>query len=123
MQANRELAGAGRDRLLATLSQPPPAPAEMLGSMAAVVLPDDLPPPRSAWSRDVVPSATYPPDPLHDVLQADHAIEVPVYPWPQTGEHGREPFRLLRISAQVYNSIADYERLAAVLGELRTIAA
>jgi isopenicillin-N epimerase len=38
-----------------------------------------------------------------------HHIEVPVIAWP------RAPRRLLRISAQRYNTIGDYDRLAAAL--------
>jgi isopenicillin-N epimerase len=36
-------------------------------------------------------------------------IEVPVMPWPAS------PRRLLRVSAQIYNSPEDYERLAEAL--------
>ena len=48
-------------------------------------------------------------DPLHDALFHDHRIEVPVLTCPA------HPGRLLRISAQAYNSLGDYERLAAAL--------
>jgi len=37
---------------------------------------------------------------------------VPIQPWPA------HPSRLMRLSAQAYNEIAEYERLAAVLPEL-----
>ena len=43
---------------------------------------------------------------------AGFAIDVPVFIWP------RPPGRLLRISAQVYNSMAQYRRLADALCNL-----
>ena len=51
-------------------------------------------------------------DPLQDALFDQFQIEVPVMPWPEP------PKRLLRISAQLYNSAEEYERLAAALVEL-----
>ena len=51
-------------------------------------------------------------DPLQDQLLARHAIEVPVIPWPGF------PKRLLRISAQLYNSSAQCQWLADALREL-----
>jgi len=51
-------------------------------------------------------------DPLHDALFGEHRIEVPVLTCPA------HPGRLLRISAQAYNAIGDYERLAAALREM-----
>ena len=42
---------------------------------------------------------------------ARHAVEVPVVPWPAV------PRRVLRISAHLYNSIEQYERLGAAVGE------
>lgn len=50
-------------------------------------------------------------DPLQEALMAGFAIEVPVFPWP------RPPQRLLRIAAQVYNSMGQFRRLAEALTE------
>jgi isopenicillin-N epimerase len=50
-------------------------------------------------------------DPLQDQLLARHGIEVPVIPWPGF------PKRLLRISAQLYNSRQQWELLAGALRE------
>jgi isopenicillin-N epimerase len=63
----------------------------MLGSLATVPLPDG------------------PDTALHEALWTQNAIEVPVFPWPTA------PRRLLRISTQLYNTIAQLEVLATVL--------
>ncbi len=96
---NHALVRYGRNLLCDTLGITVPAPDAMLGSLAAVPLPD----------------AALPPVPPHglDTLQvrlfAEHRIEVPVPSWPA------RPRRLLRISAQIYNSKAQYDHLARAL--------
>ncbi len=102
MQRNRQLALRARDILCHALQIQKPAPDDMLGSMAAVPLPDG--------SATEAPSLYG--DPLQDRLLEEFRIEVPVVPWPQP------PKRLLRISAQLYNSVDEYERLASALREL-----
>ena len=101
MQRNRSLVLAARRLLCDALQTPPPCPDEMIGSLAAVPLPDMA-------SADI-PRISNGLDPLRDWLLREHGIEVPVFPWPAP------PKRLLRISAQLYNSLPQYERLAAVL--------
>ena len=96
---NRALALLARDLLCDTLAIEKPAPDDMLGAMAAVPLPD---------GTSTTAPALYG-DPLQDRLLFEHNIEVPVVPWPQP------PKRLLRISAQLYNELPEYERLAAAL--------
>jgi isopenicillin-N epimerase len=99
MRRNRELALLARDILCDTLGTPKPAPDEMLGAMAAVPLPDG--------TEETAPSLYG--DPLQDALLFEHHIEVPIVPWPHP------PKRVLRVSAQLYNEVGDYERLAGVL--------
>lgn len=99
LRRNRSLALHARDRLCAILGIDPPAPDAMLGAMAAVPLPDG--------TLTAAP-ALYG-DPLQDTLLFEHGIEVPFVPWPHP------PKRLLRISAQLYNTPDDYEKLAAAL--------
>jgi isopenicillin-N epimerase len=110
MRRNRELCLAARRVLCATLEIEPPCPEEMLGSLAALPLPDG--------TGDAPTSPLYL-DPVQDRLLFEHGIEVPVVPWPAP------PKRLLRISAQLYNSLEEYERLGAalraLLGDQRTV--
>jgi isopenicillin-N epimerase len=99
MQRNHELVLRARDLLCDTLQIAPPAPDAMLGCMAAVPLPDGT-------------EVTAPPlygDPLQDKLLFEHGIEVPFVPWPHP------PQRVLRVSAALYNTFDEYEKLAKVL--------
>ena len=101
MQRNRALALAGRSVLCDALGIESPVPEECIGSLASVPIPDA--------SNVVPPTSPLYADPLQDQLRLDHNIEVPVIPWPAP------PKRLLRISAQLYNSLPQYERLAVAL--------
>jgi isopenicillin-N epimerase len=104
MQRNRALALEGRRIICEALEIDPPCPDALIGSLASFPLPD-------APSAEPPKSPLYL-DPLQDWLLARHQIEVPVIPWP------KPPRRLLRISAQIYNSRGQYERLAAALEEV-----
>jgi isopenicillin-N epimerase len=97
---NRDLALAGRECLLAALSTGAPAPAEMIGTLAAVPLPPD---------ESGTPADLFNGDPLQRWLFDEHRIEVPIFTWPAS------PRRQVRISAQAYNELAEYEALAAAL--------
>jgi isopenicillin-N epimerase len=99
MRRNHELALRGRDILASALRVDPPVPDSMLGSMASLPLPDG--------TEEPAPPLFI--DPLQDRLLDEFRIEVPVMPWP------RPPKRMIRISAQLYNSEPDYERLAEAL--------
>lgn len=107
MQRNRELALAARQLLCDRLAVEPTCPEAMLGSMAALVLPDDPDP--AALDPELQPS---PVSRLQTELLERFGIEVPVFYWP------KPPRRLLRISAQAYNDLAQYERLAEELAAL-----
>ena len=98
---NHALAAAAQKILCDVLEIEPPCPPGMLGSLAAVLLP-------AAFARPVRKSPLLL-DPLQDELLFDHAIEVPIIPWPAW------PQRCLRVSAQLYNSLPQYEKLAAAL--------
>jgi isopenicillin-N epimerase len=90
----------------------------MLGSMAAVEIPDGMQPPPPRVAPDSPPGSSYGQDELHTVLFERDRIEVPVYLWPPVPQPDRPTLRMLRVSAQVYNSLADYERLAQALTSL-----
>jgi isopenicillin-N epimerase len=103
MRRNHALALAGRALLCQALGIPVPCPAEGIGALAAVPIPD-APDPETPLSPLYA-------DPLHDQLLTQYHIEVPVIPWPA------HPKRLLRISAQLYNSLGQYQRLAEALNQ------
>jgi isopenicillin-N epimerase len=103
MARNRATALGARDRLCAGLGVSPPAPEAMIGSLAAVPLPPGFPPAAGPGERD----------PLQTALFERFGIEVPVFAWPALSA------RILRISAQLYNGPADYERLVQALAALR----
>ena len=90
MQRNHDLALRARELLGGAKT----APDDMIGSMAAVPLPDG------------------PGDPLQDALLAEFKIEVPIMPWP------KPPRRLIRVSAQLYNEENEYVRLKEALRKL-----
>jgi isopenicillin-N epimerase len=116
--ANRDLVVRARSIVADALGLDAPAPAEMLGSTASLVIPPTLPPPEPGMPSGAPPGATYPVDPLHDVLAERFGIQVPVFAWPSVEQAYRPRLRVLRISAQLYNQPSDYERLAAALTDL-----
>ena len=101
---NRSLALAGRRLVADALGVLEPAPAVMIGSLAALPIAD---------GRAEPPASPLYCDPLQDALRERAGIEIPVLPWPAP------PKRLIRISAALYNTLADYERLANALNDHR----
>lgn len=100
---NRELALAARAILCEALGISPPAPDTMIGSLVSLPLPGgDGSAPRSPLYDD----------PLQAALFDRYHIEVPIVPWP--APRGR----LVRVSAQIYNSREQYERLGGALRAL-----
>jgi isopenicillin-N epimerase len=96
---NHDLAVRARRLLAGALGVPLPCPESMLGAMAALPLPASM-------------TITAPA--LYEALWRKHRIEAPVFDWPAPGRP------LLRICAQIYNDLSQYQRLAdAVLAELR----
>ncbi|MCB9743237.1 MAG: aminotransferase class V-fold PLP-dependent enzyme [Alphaproteobacteria bacterium] len=95
---NRALVRAARRCLLEVLGEEPAGSEDALGFMATVCLPRSFGPGTKLAAKRV-----------HDLLWDEHRIEVPVDAFDE---------RLwLRISAQVYNELEDYEALAEVLAD------
>ncbi len=105
MRRNHALVVTGREMICRALGIEPPCPEELLGSLAAMPLPDapNATPHRSPLYLD----------PLQDILLEEYKIEAPIIPWPAP------PKRLLRISAQLYNRMAHYERLTGALKAMK----
>lgn len=97
-QANRSLALIGRDKILDALDLAAPAPAQMIASLASVPIPSDG------------PTSTAEMKSLQRRLYDKHRIEVPVFRF-------NDNLHCLRISAQAYNHVDQYERLANALRE------
>jgi isopenicillin-N epimerase len=102
MAANRRLALDARNVLCEALNVSPPCPESMIGSLAAIALPPG----------ERAPESPLYVDPLHDLLFDTYGIEVPIIPWP------RAPQRLIRVAAQRYNDLSQYEHLAKTLTEI-----
>jgi isopenicillin-N epimerase len=101
MERNRALALAARELLCVAAGSTPPCPDQMIGSLASIVLPDS-PAVETGWRVR---------DPIQGRLFEGWSIEVPIMRWPAP------PKRLLRISAQLYNSPEQYAQLAQALRE------
>jgi len=101
MRRNHALAVAGRNIICRALGIERPCPDDLIGSLAAIPISDatDKTPQKSPLYGDL----------LQEKLLHDYAIEVPIIPWPAA------PKRLLRISAQLYNRLAQYANLAKAL--------
>jgi isopenicillin-N epimerase len=91
MANNRQKVLAAREFLCQALKVDPLCPPEMIGAMAVLPLPSGC-----------VES-------LKDALYQRFLIEVPIIPW------GGASGRLIRISAQLYNTPTDYDVLARAL--------
>ena len=101
MARNHALALEARRLVCAAAGTPPPCPEDMVGSLASIVLPDG-PTKDISWRR---------PDAIQRRLFDGWGIEVPVMSWPAA------PRRLIRISAQLYNRLDHYTRLADALSK------
>ena len=114
MAANRQLALAARAFLEEVLGVEPAVPASMIGAMAAVRLPG------TSWVQGGAAAA----EALHDALR-DRGFEAPVIAWPPpwliaSGDvpAGTRGDLYVRVSAQRYNRIEQYEALAATLRDV-----
>ncbi len=105
MQHNHNLCLKARDLLCNALGMTPAAPDAMVGSICTMILP---PHPKDLQARLSQRPTKYH-DALWDVLVEKWGIQVPIWTVANTGH------RTLRISAQLYNSLAQYEYLAKAI--------
>jgi isopenicillin-N epimerase len=112
---NRQLAISARDMLAAALHTDVQAPNSMTGSMASLRLPG------GPWARDEAAQRLA----MIEGAIRGRRFEVPLMPWPcpwlvDSGDLPEDTqFDLLvRISAQAYNYLGQYERLASILAGL-----
>jgi isopenicillin-N epimerase len=106
MRRNHDLAMLGRKILCERLGVAPVGVEEMLGSMAAVHLPDN--PAAFDAQGQFQPAEEYR---LNNELFSEFKVEVPTFYWPAA------PKMLLRVCAHAYNHPAQYQRLADALLE------
>jgi len=100
-ERNRRLALRARQILLDALDVAPPCPEEMLGSMAAVPFPAAAPDsPAARLDQDGLAAWT-----------RERGIESWFFPWDCPGG------KIVRASAQIYNTEQEYSRLAPLLKE------
>jgi isopenicillin-N epimerase len=102
---NHDLVIEGRKLIMDALAIGYCAPPEMIGSLASIPLPD--------MNTDKIPYLFI--DDIQNILFNDYNIEVPVMIWP------KPPKRVIRISAQIYNSIDQYRILAKALKDILKI--
>jgi isopenicillin-N epimerase len=103
MRRNRALALKARSLLCARLGVAPACPDEMIGTLASIPMKDGS-------YRFATTALDF--DPIEKILREKYRIEVPVLASPDG------PASILRISAQVYNTPAQYERLAEAMEEI-----
>src|SRR5690606_18800666 len=104
---NRRLALLAREALCEAVEMTPPCPESMIASLVSVPVRA-----RSHSGADITRLRSLPTaEQLYErLLKEGFETLVMAFPAP--------PQRVLRVSAQVYNSPQDYERLAAVLPRL-----
>lgn len=100
---NHELALEGRRIVLEALGDGAAAPETMIGSMATILLPEP--------AEEMLSRTTEYDDPLQDALLSRHRVVAPV--WRLASDNRR----VLRISAQRYNTPEHYRILAKALVE------
>jgi len=102
MATNRALVLEARALLLETLAVAAPCPDSMIGSMATIPVP-------AAPAGSV--AASLDSDGLHDWFRQRN-VEIWFHP---------HPLPLLRISAQLYNTLEQFRQFAQMLGEVRRV--
>ena len=97
---NHALAVEARDLICQALDLETACPVDMIGSLATICLPG---------LENIAVNGYQSTDPLKEILRHEYGIEVSLSVWASPAG------RYLRISAQLYNSLQDYERLINAL--------
>jgi isopenicillin-N epimerase len=103
---NRQLALDARKLVCDAFGTAPPVPDDMIGTLAAAPLPDRL-------DHNDAPVNDYG-DPLQRALVEKHHIQIPIINFPATKAPAPQP-RQVRVSANIYNSIEQYQYLVEAL--------
>ncbi len=101
MDRNRDLVSRGAALIARRCGLRLAAPDDMAGTMRTLLLPSDPLPQRPKTYED----------PLWDRLTLHHRIQVPVWTLQPANQ------RLMRVSAHLFNTLGDYEKLAEALAE------
>ncbi|MFN9971991.1 MAG: aminotransferase class V-fold PLP-dependent enzyme, partial [Phycisphaerae bacterium] len=101
IERNHELALKGRAIVCNAIGASPAAPDSMIGCMASIVLPEAAP---EMQSRTTIYD-----DPLQDNLVHKHGVVTPIWRLASTNQ------RVVRLSAQAYNTVDQNEKLAEAL--------
>jgi isopenicillin-N epimerase len=102
LRHNHELIMAGRKRVCDILGLSPPAPESMIGTMASLLIPEPAP--------ELANRPTIYDDALQDELYNNHRIIAPIW-------RLNDNRRVVRLSAQVYNRLEQFEKLGHALAE------
>jgi isopenicillin-N epimerase len=97
-ERNHNLVIKARNLICETLNIPQPNPDKMIASMASIPL----------WD---VSNSDLSAELLHKQLREQFKIQVPIIPWESNQ-------KMIRISAQIYNDLSQYEHLAKVLKQI-----
>lgn len=103
MRHNHELVVRGAEVVARALGVEPQAPETMIGCMTTLPLPEP--------AAELANRPTRYDDPLQDALFERHGIVVPIW------RMGPREQRVVRISAQIYNTLTQYERLGEALAK------
>lgn len=98
---NRLMTLEARDRLCDFFGVPQPAEDALVGCLAAIPIPADYRPDLSGPA-------------LHQRLFADHRVEVPIFPFPDSGR------RVIRVAMHLHTDMEDVEHLVEALEAERT---
>jgi isopenicillin-N epimerase len=102
LRHNHDLIMAGRKRVCDIVGLSLPAPETMIGTMASLLIPEPAP--------ELANRPTRYDDALQDELYNNHRIVVPIW-------RLNDNRRVIRLSAQVYNTLEQYEKLGHALAD------